>query len=228
MILGRNASEEPMKDYIRGYMKYAREVALPETLNGLRRAGFKIPEVDLDEQCASFKCPPDILHDFIHYGDNIETLVKHVRSVDPDASEERIREKPIGFVNRHFYAPGKPAYVTRVGDFDMEDAMELTDAMNCKLFIAHPGGEYGFLSDKTLDYFIEQGIHGIEVRNYFNTPEQNAKFDRIAKERGLIRSGGSDCHGNNGPFKIGCYDRPHNQLPSEVLEELWYGLPGIL
>ena len=63
------------------------------------------------------------------------------------------------------------------------------------------------------------------MRNYFNSPEQNAQFDKLAEERRLIRSGGSDCHGDNGPFKIGMYDRPQNQLPEEVFEELWGSLP---
>ncbi len=97
--------------------------------------------------------------------------------------------------------------------------------MNCKLFIAHPGGEYGFLSDAMLNCFIERGVPGIEVRNYFNSPEQNKKFDSLAEKYNLIRSGGSDCHGDKGPFKIGIYDRPENQVPKDILEELIDRLP---
>jgi len=189
-------------------------------------AGFKIPKVDLDAECASFHCPPDIMHTFVKYEDNIETLFQHVRQKNPSVKKEEVEAKPIRFVNKYFYAPGTPAYITRVGEFDVDDAINLADSMNCKLFIAHPGGEYGFLSDKILDYYIHKGVHGIEVRNYFNTPKQNEKFDRIAKEYDLIKSGGSDCHGNNGPFKIGCHDRLHNQLPKEILEELWFSLPA--
>ena len=44
------------------------------------------------------------------------------------------------------------------------------------------------------------GVHGIEVRNYFNTPEQNQKFDGLAKKYNLTRSGGSDYHGYQGVF----------------------------
>jgi hypothetical protein len=118
-----------------------------------------------------------------------------------------------------------PAYTSRFRGFDVDDALNLTDDMNCRLFIAHPGGDYDTLSNDILDYFISMGVHGIEVRNYFNSVEQNEKFDRLARDNNLIRSGGSDCHGDKGHFKIGCYDRPQNQLPKEVLEEVWDNLP---
>ncbi|MEK6859642.1 MAG: hypothetical protein AABX54_02395 [Nanoarchaeota archaeon] len=66
----------------------------------------------------------------------------------------------------------------------------------------------------------------MEIRNYFNSPEQNAKFDGLAREHSLVRAGGSDCHGDKGPFKIGIHDRPQNQLPKDILEELWDNLPS--
>lgn len=225
IILGKNVKEEPMEDYQKKHMNYVRQVYLPETLRGLESVGFKIPNVDLDEQCASFHCPPDILHDFVHQGNNLQTLINYVQSIDSNIDKSEIEAKPRRFINRYLYTPGMPAHITVVGEFDVDDALSLVDTMNCKLFIAHSGGEYGSLKDKIISHYIQKGIHGIEVRNYFNTQEQNEKFDKLAKEHNLIRSGGSDCHGDNGPFKIGCYDRPQNQLPSKVLEELWYGLP---
>ncbi len=226
VILGKNANEKPMKDYMDKYFQFMRNEHLSGVIRGLESVGFKFPEVDLDGQCASFHCPPDILHDFVEYEDNIKTLIDYLSSIGVETDEGLVREKPIRFVNRHLYAPGKPAYFVRVGEFNVDDALNLSEDMNCKLFIAHPGGEYGFLSDRILDYYIEKGVHGMEIRNYFNSPEQNAKFDRLVEGNCLIRSGGSDCHGDNGPFKIGCYDRPHNQVPGEVIKELWERLPS--
>jgi len=226
VILGRNANEDPVRGYQEIYFRDLKERHLPEVLEGLRGVGFEIPDVDLDEQCASFHCPPDICHDFVNYGNNLERLTEYVQSINPEITDGEVNEKPIRFVNRYLYAVGMPAYTSRFEGFDVEDAVGLAEDMNCKLFIAHPGGDYGFLSDEIINYFIETGVHGIEVRNYFNSANQNAQFDGLAATHDLIRSGGSDCHGNNGPFKIGCYDRPQNQVPKEVLEELWERLPA--
>lgn len=63
------------------------------------------------------------------------------------------------------------------------------------------------------------------MRSYFNTQEQNVKFDNLAREYSLTRSGGSDYHGPTGAFEIGIYDRPQNQLPKDILKELWESLP---
>ncbi len=226
VLLGKNADESPMRGYQVRYTKDVRERFLPETLYSLEKVGFEIPPVDLDAQCATMHCPPDILHSFVSHGKNLERLIKYVKSVDPEVAAEAVREKPIRFANKHLYAVGCPAYVKRFQGFNVDDAINLAGEMNCKLFIAHPGGEYGFLSDAMLNHFIEKGVQGIEVRSYFNSPEQNAKFDRLATEHKLIRSGGSDCHGNNGPFKSGIYDKPQNQLPKDILEELWDNLPS--
>lgn len=225
VILGKNAKIEPFLEYQNFYRRDLRERHVPKVIAGLESAGFVFPPYDLDEECKTFKVPPEILHSFIRYGKNIDSLVKHILERDPKASEEEIRQKPVRFLNRYFFAVGTPAYTERIKGFNTNDAIRLAMDMNCKLFIAHPGGEYGFLSDKTSNYYIQHGIDGIEVRNYFNTEEQNERFDRLARENNLIRSGGSDCHGNNGPFKIGMYDRPHNQLPKKTLEELWDNLP---
>ncbi len=225
IILGKNPNKNPLKGYQEIYFNDLEKRHLPEVLNGLKSVGFEIPSVDLKEQCASFHCPPDILHDFIKYRNNIKVLKDYVKTKDPSAKDKDIEEKPIRFANRWLYAVGMPAYTTRLKGFSVGDAIKLADDMNCKLFIAHPGGDYGSLTDSMLDCFIKKNIHGIEIRSYFNSPEQNAKFDGLAKKHNLIRSGGSDCHGDKGPFKIGMYDRPQNQLPKEVLEELVDRLP---
>jgi len=225
VILGKNPNTKPIRGYQEIYLKDLEKRHLPTVLEGLRGVGFEIPLVDIKGQCASFHIPPDILHDFVLYGKNMQVLKDYVKTRDPTATDEQIEEKPIRFANRWLYAVGMPAYTSRFEGFNFNEAIGLAEEMNCKLFIAHPGGEYGFLTDSMLEYMIENKVHGIEIRNYFNNLEQNSRFDFLAKEHDLIRSGGSDCHGDKGPFKIGMYDRPYNQLPKDVLEELWESLP---
>jgi 3',5'-nucleoside bisphosphate phosphatase len=225
IILGKNPKINPFLDYQEIYKKDLRNRHVPEVIAGLKGAGFTFPSYDLDDECRTFKVPPEILHSFIKHGNNLEHLVKHVLERDSTNSEAEIRQKPIRFVNKYFYAIGCPAYAKRVKGFNTNDAIALANAMNCLLIVAHPGGEYGALGDRILDFYIKKGIKGIEARNYFNNSQQNEKFDELAKKHNLIRSGGSDCHGDKGSFKIGNHDRPQNQLPKEILEELWDNLP---
>ncbi len=227
IILGKKAKSEPMKDYQALLLKDRRERYFPQTIEGLTKVGFNFPHLNLYEMPDSeVISEPKVFCDFIFEGNNLQVLVRYVRSVAPKLTEEEIKKQPIRFLNRYLYAIGTPAYTKRLEGFNIDSALDLTLSMNCQLFIAHPGGEFGFLSDRVLEYCIRKKVSGIEVRNYFNTIEQNAKFDRLAKEHQLIRSGGSDCHGDKGPFKIGIHDRPHNQLPKDILEELWYSLPN--
>lgn len=229
IVLGKNPRKEYMEEYRQMMIEDIRNRVLPETIKGLESIGFRFSELELKEQYKELKTqlqvPPHVLHDFIHQGDNFEVFINFMRKVDPQISREEIEKRNLKYMNKHLYAVGCPAYTKRIDDFNLDNALNLVDAMNCKLFIAHPGGEYGFLSDRILSHYIEKGVKGIEVRSYFNTPEQNAKFDGLAKEHNLTRSGGSDYHGPTGAFKLGINDRPQNQLSKDILEELWYSLP---
>lgn len=223
MFLGKNPKKELLKEYQKILIKYRREKGLSDCLNSLERLGFNIPKLDLEEQIR--EGIPRIRHDFIYYKGNLKTLIEYVQNIGLEVEESEIMNYPMNFINKYLYSFGRPGYVKSIEGFGVKDAVALSEAMNCKTFIAHPGGEDNPIDDKVLKYFIEQGIHGIEIRSYFNTIEQNKKFENLAKEYGLIKSGGSDYHGDFGPFKIGCYDRSFNQLPKKVLEELLDNLP---
>ena len=43
---------------------------------------------------------------------------------------------------------------------------------------------------------LEAGVDGIEIHHPRNPPEAVAAYRAAAEERGLIQTGGSDCHGN--------------------------------
>lgn len=224
IILGKNAKPEHLNDYHQILKKYRFKTFYPQTITGLEKIGLYFPKVSL-EQLANDLGVPSVFHDFVLERNNLGILVKYVQEQDSLFTEEQIRKNPIRFVNRYLYAIGKPAYVKRLEGFGIKEAISLAESMNCRLFIAHPGGEFGSLSDSALNYLIEQRVHGIEIRSYFNSPEQNQRFGELAEKHRLLKSGGSDCHGDKGPFMIGCYDRPQNQLPKELFEQLWFNLP---
>jgi len=223
IILGKNPNIKAFIGY-QELIKFHRvNKFVPGTLDSLRELGFYVPEVSKEELEDINNL--QIFHDFLPQKNNLDTLVKVIQDLKPDATAEEIIEKPKKFMNKHVYGVGGPAYIKRLEGFGLEDALGLVGDMNCKLFIAHPGGDYGFLSDSVLDYLTDGGVNGIETRSYFNNSEQNAKFDALAEKYDLIKSGGSDYHGETGAFAIGIHDRPENQVPKNVLKELWERLP---
>jgi len=225
VILGKNPRNiSLLSEYQFILSQYREKIWLPSNIEGLIDLGFKIPPFDLKSQSKDLGIPR-VLHDVVTFRDNLTCLIQYILSQDPAIRPEAVASQPVRFMNKYVYAPGKPAYRKRIKDFTVPNAVSLAESMNCKIFIAHPGGEYGNLPPEVMMYNARNGVHGVEVRSYFNTPEQNTTFDNFAKEHRLIRSGGSDCHGNNGPFKIGMHDHPANQVPKEILQELWETLP---
>lgn len=70
---------------------------------------------------------------------------------------------------------------------------------------AHPKKvekEYDIDFTEVLDRFIELGIDGIEVYNSLHTYEDSLRYEKVAHERGLITSGGSDYHGQTVKSKV--------------------------
>jgi len=229
VILGKNANPEPFYQYEKNLLNYFRKVFVIETVRKLESIGFRFPIQKVKDQCEVLKSklesPPKIFHEFLSFPGNLENLIRILKK--EGVNSEEVIGKEISYANRYLFAIGRPAYVDRISGFNISDALALSKSMNTKLFIAHPGGKFfGALRQEIIDFYINSGIDGIEVRNYFNSLEQNSRFDRTAKEKGLIRSGGSDYHGANGVSKIGMYDLFENQLPREMLEELMDKLPS--
>jgi len=226
VLLGMNPKVAPFKRYQDIYFNYMETVFLPETLRKLRQEGFDIPDIDIHAQCANMHCPPDVLMDFVNYPGNLDKLVRYTRERTSKFSEEEIRKKPFGAAVFSLYSVGCPAYVQRMAGFSVDNALQLAEEMRCKLVIAHPGGDFGALTPKILNHYFDKGVSAIEVRNYYNSQAQNVLFDELAKQHNLTRSGGSDYHGDLKKQQLGMADRPQNQLPKQILEQLVDNLPN--
>jgi len=74
-------------------------------------------------------------------------------------------------------------------------------------FLAHPGlrGASSYIR-----FLVDRGLDGIEVYHSRHTPETVAKLDVLADKLGILKSGGSDCHGpsREGPALIGSQPVP--------------------
>lgn len=86
---------------------------------------------------------------------------------------------------------GKRAYV-RKPMIGIQRAIDLVHAANGLAFIAHPG--IGSMP-QLLESLLKFDFDGIEVYHVHHHPDQAAEFRRIAESRGLLITGGSDCHG---------------------------------
>ncbi|MEK6873875.1 MAG: PHP domain-containing protein [Nanoarchaeota archaeon] len=92
---------------------------------------------------------------------------------------------------------GKPAFVPRPST-NMEEAVQIIKKAKGISILAHPG-RYGNFVFEIIDKFVEAGGNGIEVDYPYNkllgiSDLINDKLREIAKQKGLLVSGGSDFH----------------------------------
>lgn len=79
--------------------------------------------------------------------------------------------------------------------------------------IAHPSL---IGNDEYIDEFMGYGLKGLEVYHTDHKPHVSRHYEAIAKERGLIMTGGSDCHGmGKGRVLLGSV-----RVPYDLVEKL--------
>lgn len=90
-----------------------------------------------------------------------------------------------------YLKPGRPGYAAQV-KLECEKAIELIHAAKGLAFIAHPG--IGAPRRKLLS-LLEYPFDGIECYHSKHSPGQTDMLLQLARDRGLLVTGGSDCHG---------------------------------
>lgn len=87
---------------------------------------------------------------------------------------------------------GRPAYVPKQ-NLEAAEAVDVIHAARGLAFVAHPG-----LGDqhKRLDVLYALPFDGIEAYHSRHTERQTRAFLDFARDRGLLVTGGSDCHGS--------------------------------
>jgi 3',5'-nucleoside bisphosphate phosphatase len=88
---------------------------------------------------------------------------------------------------------GKPACVEKLRVSPAE-AIALIHAAGGVAVCAHPA-TVGGPGSRELDLLVDEGIDGVEVRHSVHGVAVEAQLERFARERGLLRSGGTDYHG---------------------------------
>ncbi|MEO6061109.1 MAG: PHP domain-containing protein [Thermoflexales bacterium] len=112
-------------------------------------------------------------------------------------------------------AEGKPAYAPNDA-LDPGQAIDLIHRARGVAVLAHPAFTHGDV-EVLFGSMIGHGLDGIEVYYPRHTPEQVKRYAEIAREHGLLATGGSDFHGltPDGQFEFG-----EIGLPADTVEAL--------
>jgi predicted metal-dependent phosphoesterase TrpH len=106
-----------------------------------------------------------------------------------------------------YIAEGGPAYVPKY-KMSAREAIDLIRRAGGLAFIAHPGV---FLENKAEIYdLVAMGFDGIEVYHPKHSATRAEELRRIAEERRMLVSGGSDFHGFSGRDVMGTQDVPYS------------------
>lgn len=84
-----------------------------------------------------------------------------------------------------------PCYVEKYS-YSPEGVINIIKKIGGIAVLAHPGLS---LVDEEIPQFIKYGIKGLEVFHSEHSNEDISRYGKLADELGLIKTGGSDCHG---------------------------------
>ncbi|MCR1949451.1 PHP domain-containing protein [Clostridium sp. DSM 100503] len=94
------------------------------------------------------------------------------------------------YIFDNFIGNNCPAYIPST-KLSTKDGIKLLKKYGALVFLAHP-----VLVKKTpVEDLLDLGFDGLEAIYYKNTEKDTDKFLRLAKDRNLFISSGSDCHG---------------------------------
>ncbi|MBE6054726.1 MAG: PHP domain-containing protein [Clostridium sartagoforme] len=94
------------------------------------------------------------------------------------------------YIFQNFIGNNCPAYIPST-KLSTKEGIELLKNYNALVFLAHP-----VLVRKTpVEELLNLGFHGLEAVYYKNSEKDTEKFIKLAKDRNLYISCGSDCHG---------------------------------
>jgi predicted metal-dependent phosphoesterase TrpH len=97
----------------------------------------------------------------------------------------------IGDAFARFIGEGRPAFIARSGA-PPADVVAIIARAGGVSAIAHPG-KLGL--DVLIDELAPQGLTAVEVYHPDHSPDDVARYGRMAADRGLLVTGGSDYHG---------------------------------
>lgn len=112
--------------------------------------------------------------------------------------------------DRRFTGAHCPAYVER-STATPKQAIAMIQRAGGVAVVAHPGR---IERQEILAQILDCGPDGLEAYYFLHTPDQTKHYLKLAERRGLLVTGGSDCHGfrdsRSGRLRLGSVDVPWN------------------
>ncbi len=100
-----------------------------------------------------------------------------------------------------YLATGRPAHVDKAR-LSCQEAITLINRAGGIAVLAHPGlikTSEAYPMGEIIDDLVTMGLNGIEAYHTDHSPEQIRYFEKMARNRGLLVTGGSDFHGEMKP-----------------------------
>ncbi|SMD04652.1 hypothetical protein SAMN02746065_12430 [Desulfocicer vacuolatum DSM 3385] len=100
-----------------------------------------------------------------------------------------------------YLATGRPAHVDKAR-LSCQDAIQLIKRAGGVAVLAHPGlisPPDTYPMGELIDDLVAMGLDGIEAHHTDHSEEQTRYFEKMAQNRGLLVTGGSDFHGDMKP-----------------------------
>jgi len=112
---------------------------------------------------------------------------------------------------------GGRAYVSRYA-LDPSRAIALVRAAGGVTVLAHPrgAGRGWAIPDEVIAELAAAGLTGVEINHPQQDEEQRQRLRALARELGLVPSGGSDDHGELTGFRIGVEQAPQGSYPALI------------
>lgn len=118
-----------------------------------------------------------------------------------------------------YIGEGGPAYLPKQR-LEPPEAIEAIHAADGVAVLAHPCFVHPGAFPSVLDALLDTGLDGIEVWYSDHDATHRSFFSRQAEEHGLVKTGGSDFHGDNKPdIGLGT-GRGGLEVPYEAVESL--------
>lgn len=137
-------------------------------------------------------------------GDGVPTRAHVARAL---VEEELVPDEQTVF--DRYLSRGRPAFVEKMRTPPAE-VFERVHAAGGVALVAHPGWTHGV---ERIRRWVEEGMDGVEVLHPSHPPALRRRLDGLADELDLLRSGGSDWHGQD--------DGRHAPLGSQRVPAVW-------
>lgn len=214
-----NYQSEDLKKFLEESKK-ERRIRAEKIVEKLKALGFEVIIEEVDSQAKGVITLPLIAKTVVLNGENQERLVEEFGKI-PD----------LGTFIRSYLIEGKSAYV-KSRSLDPKTVIDLIHSVKGVAVLAHPCWGLAqkeadtFLFDQRcdLDKLVSYGLDGLEVYAHRDNEKDTKKcveyFEKVAEEKGLLITGGSDFHGHTGLGKSLGFVDFYLKVPVDLLNKM--------